>query len=362
MQSRVRKAVGVAAGATALALSATTMAHAEVTQPLTPAQITWAGVGSDTTQKLMDAIGSAYNNVKKPLTPGKIQSFDATGSATISSHTAAACTGEARPNGSSAGISALLGDTNNCYQFARSSRVKKSDGTESSLAFFKYAIDAVTWSTNAGSAVAPASLTTGQLNAIYSCTDTFWSDVSPSLPHLAIKAYIPQNGSGTRAFFLSSIGLASPGACVNQAFEENEGNQWLADAGAQADQAIFPYSTAVYIAQKNGVQPDLRSTAELRPLNIGTIAKPKLVKSYSVNATTGAWKLNAKFPYHRDVFNVVKKSAAGGTVPSDLQILFGPIVKNAAGKVISGYVCTQSKLIVKFGFATEPSGTCGQQS
>lgn len=344
MQSRVRKAIGVGAGAAVLALSAGTAAMAEVTPALPTAQITIAGVGSDTTQSAMDAIMSSYNKANKTTYPGKVQNFDAVGSATINAKNTAACTNLARPNGSSAGISALLADSNHCLDYARSSRVKKTDGTENSLAFFKFAKDGVAWSTYTGSTNAPANLTTAQLTSIYNCTKTNWHQISASLPSNPIKAYIPQNGSGTRSFFLGALGLTAPGGCVNQAFEENEGTEIVADAGALKNDIIAPFSIAQWVAQKNGVQPDVRGGLELRKIN-------------SFAPLTAAGKLNTKFAaaFVRDVFNVVKKNA-DGSVPANLVKIFGPKGTN------TGFVCNQGATIAKYGFAQEPGTTCGAKS
>src|SRR5215831_670084 len=72
---------------------------------------------------------------------------------------------------------------------------------------------------------------------------------------------LPQNGSGTRSFFLGAIGLTAPGPCVStsatrqgaagandQTLEENEG----VDPSLNKNKAdvIFPFSVGKWIAQK----------------------------------------------------------------------------------------------------------------
>jgi ABC-type phosphate transport system substrate-binding protein len=351
MQSRVRKAIGVGAGAVVLSLSVGTAAMAEVTPALPTASITYAGVGSDTTQSVMNSIMSAYNSANKTTYPGKVQNFNAIGSATISEKNKAACMNVARPNGSSAGISALLADQasgNGCLDYARSSRVKKTDGTENSLAFYKYAKDAVDWSGYTGSTAVPASLTTAQLTKIYNCTYTNWHQVSASLPSNPIKAYIPQAGSGTRSFFLTALGLTAPGGCVNQSFEENEGTQIVANAGTLKNDIIAPFSVAQWIAQNNKVITDVRGGLVLKQIN-------GLKPTYTDK--TGAVKLNTNFAgaFIRDVFNVVKKNS-NGSIPAAMVKIFGPKGTN------TGFVCSQPGTIQKYGFALEDGTTCGQKS
>ena len=102
-----------------------------------------------------------------------------------------------------------------CTSYARSSRARASTDpafAPGGVAFVDLAGDAVTWSAQA-TTNAPATLTTAQLAAIYNCTDTNWGQVGGA--NAPIHAFIPQSGSGTRAFFLSAIGVATPGSCVS---------------------------------------------------------------------------------------------------------------------------------------------------
>ena len=68
-------------------------------------------------------------------------------------------------------------------------------------------------------------------------------------PNAPIHAFLPpSNGSDIRSYFLSAIGVASPGSCVsddNGLLQEDEGvNPVLSDPDA-----IVPYSVAMYVAE-----------------------------------------------------------------------------------------------------------------
>jgi ABC-type phosphate transport system substrate-binding protein len=242
----------------------------------TPAAGDIVGVGSDTTTPLFagpnataDASGvlqSDYNTAHPAPAP-QLWSWNATGSSSITPKTG--CASIPRPNGSSAGITALVNSINlgnNCIDFARSSRARNSSDP-SSISFVTLARDAITWSSPAGSgSPVPASLTIAQLAAIYSCTDTNWNQVGGA--NAPIVPVLPQTSSGTRATFLADIGGGVnnplvPGPCVvngsNSAglIEENTGvatppfgntAQFGTTAAPNVDD-IFPYSIGDYIAQ-----------------------------------------------------------------------------------------------------------------
>lgn len=351
MRIGTRVAAIATAGASALAIVASSgSALADPPRGVTPSPSDIVGVGSDTTQFVMDYYASQYN--KTPASAGhKLYSFDAvkpgsnppvTGDPIV---TKQGCAPIARPNGSSAGIAALLADTKNCIDFARSSRAKNPTG-EASLAFFAFARDGVTWAA-VPSSHTPKSLTPTQLRAIYACSTRNWNQIDPSLPSNTIQPYLPQVGSGTRAFFLGAIGLtdSTVGACVNQKIEENNGRPLTGKPNA-----LVPYSIARWIAQTPkakggaGAEPDIRGGTTLRKIN----GKSPTVR----NAATGRIMLNRGFDpsFLRQVYNVVKKSA-NGSVDAKYLALFGP----------SGYLCAHQSFVTKFGFGTLGS-TCGAQS
>lgn len=343
MHASVRWAVSVAAVAVAM-VATLGINSASATDPtVTPRVQDIVGVGSDTTQDVVGKVGptlatSGYAPNVNAISPPsvKVYSFDAFGSPTITP--AQGCAEITRPTGSSAGITALLNDQaagTQCIDFARSSRAKGA--TDGNLLFVPFARDGVTWATfptTAGGTTfnAPVNLTTAQLTSIYNCSVTNWNQVGGR--NAVIKAYIPQSGSGTRSFFLSAIGVTTPGPCVLSPglFQENNGSEVpLADR----PDAILPHSISSYVAQSTGISADVRAGVVLRNIN-GT--KP---------LTTGG-KLNTAFTpaFLRDVFNVIKPEDSGQRA---YQLLFGR----------NGQVCQRDDITSAFGFAPLASASCG---
>jgi hypothetical protein len=187
------------------------------------------GVGSDTTEHLLTALANGYN-AAHPRPADWLASWDATGLSPITPKSGA--TSIPRPNGSSAGIKALIADgTKHDIDFARSSRFVGSDPAEANYSFLQFARDGLTFATATTSNV-PATRSTLQLNDIYSRS-------TPNCVPL-VKPYIPQTGSGTRAFFLASIGLseATLGNCAAVSQEHNP------DVIVNDPNAIAPFSVA----------------------------------------------------------------------------------------------------------------------
>jgi len=319
-----------------VAVAGTTVTGASVVQAdppagTTPSYVDLVGVGSDTTQGVMNHVSESFN--AEPwgaLT--HLWSFDATGSATITPKQG--CAEIARPNGSSAGIAALLADTAtpSCVDYARSSRARKTDGSEDGLAFFALGKDGVTW-VRQGVSSAPGSLTKAQLAGIYSCTLTTWDQVGGTGSSV-IKPYLPQSGSGTRSFWLSAIGVSAPGACVVQGVPENQGTALPNDPDV-----IAPYSVANYIAQAYRGLGDVH----------GTVVPGQISGLAPITGTGSAAVLNLGFEptFLRTVYNVVRRTPLGEVAPY-LTAVFGA----------DGYICTHQSLISDYGFG-ELGDACG---
>jgi len=358
----------------------------KVTAANSPAEADATGVGSDTIQNVLDQFAADYNPTVS-ATASHLYSWDATNPLTgaigdsIAEKTG--CSSIPRPDGSSAGITQLatFQKTHDgkffCSSFARSSRARASTDpafAPGGIAFVDLAGDAVTWSAQA-TTNAPATLTQAQLAAIYNCTDTNWSQVGGK--NAPIHAFIPQTGSGTRSFFLSAIGVATPGSCVsddNGALEENEGvNPVLKDPDA-----IFPYSIGKYIAEKFHSATCLNATCT--PNSSGIACNPSghqnlfgcnthgtmvLKQINGVAPTTGGGTgtvINSSFPaaFQRILFEVVPYdpatsdhipgSEAGAPGGVNLEPLFGA----------SGFVCTNTTAktdLKNYGFLVTP--LCG---
>lgn len=216
------------------------------------------GVGSDTLQYLMDFAADGSYGANAGFNAGKkfkIVSFDATAdsnarlaylvnSTSAQNPTIVLRAGSVpiqRPNGSGAGIAALLADvtqtvTGTAVQpgvqinFARASRLPKVSEANSAnsagslwggLEDIQIATENLAvYNTTGGNA--PAGLSISQLNLIYStCTSGVtlqWNDPrigGTSSDH--IIPVIPQTGSGTRSTFEGDIGLADAVAVANTA-------------------------------------------------------------------------------------------------------------------------------------------------
>ena len=256
MRMLTRLVVGVATAAAAVTM-AVTPALADPNPGTVPKPNNVVGVGSDTIQNVLDQFSHDYN---ASHTANKLYSWDATnpktGAVGDSIVTKSGCSAIPRPDGSSAGIAALTTENaktsgNPCMDFARSSRDRTPTDppyAAGGIAFVDLAGDAVTWAHNSTSN-APGTLTTAQLVKIYECTATNWDQVGGT--NAPIKAFLPQSGSGTRAFFLTALGGGvtpiTPGPCVSSpaTLEENEGvNPLLA-----GPDTIFPYSIGKWIAE-----------------------------------------------------------------------------------------------------------------
>jgi ABC-type phosphate transport system substrate-binding protein len=307
----------------------------------------------------------------------------------------------ARPDGSSAGITALNNNVTDsgdpCIDYARSSRAPNT--TSFKDAFAKVASDAIAWSYPVISGQTnpqPTSLTHAQLVDIYNCTDTTWNEVNTSLPAtpvIPIIAVIPQAGSGTRATWQTDLGLSAFGSCVvngtapnGAVVEENtglsSGNVDEFSTMANAQDVIFPYSIGDWIAQTTpavkgtgaagtvgaatvgGHNTDIWGHGNMKlgetvtPLGVAEAAVT--TNSFSQPVINPAWSSQ----FDRVLYVVVRNGTASPTGPttvswpttpsyeSALQTIFGP----------SGYICknvTAQSDIVSYGFGLESAANCG---
>ncbi|MFI6978229.1 PstS family phosphate ABC transporter substrate-binding protein [Embleya sp. NPDC050154] len=239
--------LGTATAAMALVVGANASANAA----------TYVNAGSDTLQNVTAALASDYAANVDPggnnwitVNAGVPAGGQATGKAACNTQYGTGA--NPWPNGSSAGINALLaeraGTSANCLNFARSSRGPKAGTAETTLTFVRVGGDAVTWATK--KAGAPASLTSAQLHGIYDCSITNWSQINPSLSG-AIQKHIPQAGSGTRQEFIDKVlggfdpTSAANGACAATVIQTAQENRGDAPQITTTD-AIIPYSQAAY--------------------------------------------------------------------------------------------------------------------
>lgn len=294
------------------------------------------GVGSDTTQFVINSAAQAYSFTSGAFRPVRLTSYDAINPATKGrgdnvalvdpdQHLNASGVPELngdetvipRPDGSSAGVNALLNPAApyTLLDFARSSRFRGTNPAEQNLYFIPALKDGLSYVVDKTATADIRNLDAAELSAIYRCTDT--RGYAPKLP---------QAGSGTRAYFLSQIGVteAQIGSCVDQNVQEHD-----ATAVAGNPLALAPFSTARY-----GNNP---SNPSAPPSNTVDIA--------ATTTTAGV------FYAARTVYNVVRKAdydAAGSPLPA----IFGP----------GGYLCTRFASGLNrqgFGVADVAGQTCG---
>jgi len=286
------------------------------------------GTGSDTTQGVLNGLSNTIQ-LNGQLA---IASYDAGGngaSATISTTPASNCTNITRPSGSGQGVAALIAAqtpnsaTNGCVNFARSSTNSAAANGGANLTYIPFATDAVAYGIRTDSTLSKT-YTTAQLTTIYNC----------GAP--AIKPFLPQFGSGTRAFFLSKLGFTDSATftsttnhtCISQV--DGNGNPLLENTGSLITDpaAIVPYSISSFLAQSAGTVNDVRGSITLG----GTDGvAPSLLNTASTQV--------------RDVYNVVRN----GDLAAD------PVKSVFVGGTSA--VCANTATIQRYGFATNPN--CG---
>lgn len=357
-KNKLRLGAVAAAAVAVLAFSAAAPAYADPSgfKPV-------VGVGSDTTQDVVSGLANVIP---------EIGNYEAIGTATIQTRSGGPVF--TRPNGSTAGVQALSASVNNTgvrtfpasgvgatditgqIDFARSSSSPSSSFPGTDLTFIPFARDAVTFAVNAASdfprdiargsatqdALSPAPFT---LRNIYRGAVTTYVDAD--FNSVTIRPIIPQQGSGTRAFWLSALGFTeatiagTPMTDIGNTAQEHTGT-YILNAGD-----IAPFSIAQYIAQGNHNSlpttiPERRGNIELG--NVDTV-KPLLL------VAGGGVELNTAFPINRLVFNVVQTSRLTGTSAADLQL-------QATFAGTGSTVCAAATTIRQYGFA--PIGSlCG---
>ena len=220
-----------------------------------PKETDVVSVGADTNEYLIDQLAFDYNKSHK--SGARLYSWDALNpvtNLTDNIKTKFGCAAVPRPNGATAGLTTFYTNAKTsdgkhfCIDYVRSARGRSGSDPmkgKGGVVFVTLAKDAITYAANATTNV-PANLTISQLNAIYTCTDTTWTQVGGS-SSATIKPFLPQTGSGLRNSFLKDIGVSTPGSCVNSSVQQNEGTD---PQFASNPDALVPYSVAKWIAQR----------------------------------------------------------------------------------------------------------------
>lgn len=225
-------------------------------------------VGSDTLQDVMNALANGTTisggSVRSTAGSANAASFDATGSTTIQTKSGGNRFG--RPNGSGDGVKALsrsidgqpytsatsgspVGVTiTNQVDVARSSSGASmvSDGP---LLYIPFGRDALSYAHSGGNNTAFDNIDQATLKGIFECTITEVGGVT-------VVPVIPQSGSGTRADFISKVGIGTLGGCVKVGQEHDTST--LANGDAFPANAITAMSAAQWVAQNTGAGVDRR--------------------------------------------------------------------------------------------------------
>jgi phosphate transport system substrate-binding protein len=180
------------------------------------------------------------------------------------------------PNGSSAGITALVNDTKGCIDFARSSRGAKSSDP-SGLSFWAFALDAVTWVEFPSNTHNVHTLTPDQIKSIYTCDPgtgapfiSNWNQIPGASGSGNIIKYAPQTQAGTYAFVNSKL---LGGATIDQNCNSSHLSNFLEEhdmrgvSNANKPNAIGFFSVGQWKAQQGGVLVDLRNGSQLQSIN-----------------------------------------------------------------------------------------------
>jgi len=387
----VSKLLVAATAAAAITTLVATPALADPPNGVTPKPADFVGVGSDTTQFVFDQLSVDYNATH---TTGKLYSWDATNPANgaigdpIQTKSGSASCNIPRPNGSSAGITALENTMTTtggkpCIDYARSSRARASTDPNT-ISFINLAGDAVTVATQPSSHRPANLLTTAALTGIYNCTIRRWNQIPGNAggSTALISPFIPQNGSGTRSFFLGALGLTAPGPCVSSSatragalgandntLEENEGVAPILNTNKL--NVIFPFSVGKWIAENfhsascGTIAQCFAHPTQCTPTGTqnrfgcnthGTMLLNKLNGTSPTTGTGLNTRINPGFTatFTRLLFEVV--NAPAGTIPTALRSRFGP----------TGFTCNSAKATTdlrNYGFLVLPKGggpgTCG---
>jgi hypothetical protein len=392
----------------------TGLALAQATPALADPTVTLVATGSDTIQDV-------YNQFGNDVAGNLLGSYDAVNPVTAAAHeiitpvdgSAGAKCSFARPNGSGEGVSdlrwALNQATTNgaaaplphaqlgCIDIARSSSGPNGQNLQSNtgpLVYVPFALDGVAGATGPSScagtpspcaayqytytngttqtvtATPVVSLITGADLFTFNDLMTMYQTCGPVTEggvtydptgtiagDTKIDLYIPQSGSGTRSFWISTFIIPSPlPSCVHDTIvggplgavtpavpvEEHNGTPMVTDPNG-----FGPFSIAQWISQRNG-HNDRRHTAVVHSLApcTGTVCSAAQSPFSNGNPATGS--LNTSFPITRQVYSVVSFTRVTTSTDPLFSLLNGT----------SSFICNESITLINYGFGLLGSN-CG---
>ena len=390
---------GITAGVAALLVGALAVPASADPASNTYGQL--VGLGSDTTQDVVNGLAAEIGD-------GKLASYDAFGSSTVTVRDGG--TAIPRASGSGAGRDALLVSIGQIasksvsvpptgtaavnanvlgqVDFARSSSAPGSGdvNAEGVVAYIPFARDAVSVAVADDSPLAVVPFKLGSLatagNGDANLFDiyrgaikfAYISGAAGSYTYVgvgatntapqgatayAIQPLLPKAGSGTRSYFIGKIALSEtditgqPSGTIKATYvaggatvdvQEHDGSSLVGDPTA-----IVPFSIAQWVAQANevGTVTDRRHGAEILGLN-GAAAVVETSGSYSTNPAFTAMT--------RDVYNIVPSRLADDATSDVAKAFVGS----------SSLVCSETATILAYGFqllpGTSADSTCGYKN
>jgi hypothetical protein len=377
LRSRRSRLVALAAATTTVVsiaglAASVPAAHADPT-------VIYNTVGSDTVQDV-------WNGVSGDLGSNEVGSWNAVSPVSAVAHENIAYTDGhsgaqcdfTRPNGSTEGKNAFRKSINpsttatqltiapqqNCIDFSRSSAGPATADVSptGALVYIPFAEDALAGATGPATGTGATALTTAgdftlnDLKTLYVSGGTVteggvtYNPQTATTGQVQINLYLPQSGSGTLAFWESTLGITTlqswdhqtivAGPNFGTAVEEHNG---LATTDPNG---YMPFSIAQWIAQSNGID-DRRHGAVLQ--NIGGVTP---CVGGACPASGGS--LNTGFPIVREVYNIaqfdhVVNTGDGNFDPALAALLAG---SNSA-------LCQDQFTILNYGFGLLPGPTTG---
>ncbi|WP_370250139.1 substrate-binding domain-containing protein [Nocardioides sp.] len=352
---------GLAALASAaLVVGSSLPAHAEPVRP-------YAAAGSDTTQDVWNGL----TNDGGPLSSiANYDAFDGSGVANDNQliKTKTAGVWLVRPSGSGNGVRALSGAwdpanrvwkgkqlLNEEIDFARSS--SGPSGANADLNYIPFARDAVSIAYNTTTGLTNLNLTTGQIKELYTGVDdeadsvVTFSGGLPLVNGTAVQPKIPQQGSGTRSFFISAAGLT--GLALGSYISDPAGAAGLPENSVAAipnGGDLIPFSAAQWIGQNNGASNATGSFANAALASInGQVptngTAPNLTPGALFGARVGTSYNTVPVPgagtFNRDTYNVIPAAFRSGTATAKqanlVSSLTGGLNGSAAKTIINRY-------------------------
>ena len=357
MKTKKVVALGAALG---VAIAGAAIAFPASAEPVSNSYVL---VGSDTLQDSTNALINGTNitgtTVRVTSANTTLGSFDAFGSPLIQTKPGGAYF--TRPAGSGAGVNALRASiTGNAYgspakvitgqvDIARSSSGPGANAsTTGLLSYVPYARDAVSYAYKGGTA-AWATLDAATLKQVYECTLT-------TIDGVAVTPRLPQSTSGTRSFFLSAIGVTTPGACTNgTATTLPENDATVISAGE-----LIPFSVASWVAQANGATPS-NSTSSAGAL-LGSAVSGQVPFTGTGSSLVPSSGYYANTTFGRDTYLVVEYARINSADPkydAKLAALVNPTGSSLTN--FSALFTTPGAVKSKYGFLA-PSTTVPQRA